>query len=132
MPTEFTLNIKRDGDWFVGQCAEVPEANGQGRTLQSCTRSLALAIAQILDEQHPPTHTSATVEVSVGNRPRSFNVELTHSWEGVSIGCPALPGCFSEGDDATEALENIHDAISDYLEVSQENKLRKVSLPEVA
>ncbi len=29
MRNEFTAIIERDGDWFVAQYPEVPEANGQ-------------------------------------------------------------------------------------------------------
>jgi predicted RNase H-like HicB family nuclease len=29
--------------------------------------------------------------------------------------CPGLPGCWSQGDTETEALENIKDAIQEYL-----------------
>ncbi|MBA4179135.1 MAG: HicB family protein [Anaerolinea sp.] len=44
-----------------------------------------------------------------------YKVVLTHSEEGVSISCPALPGCWSQGADDAEALENIADAIKEYL-----------------
>ena len=44
-----------------------------------------------------------------------YQVVLTHSDEGVSISCPALPGCWSQGVDDAEALENIADAIKEYL-----------------
>ncbi len=41
---------------------------------------------------------------------------LTHD-EGVSVSCPGLPGCHSQGKDVAEALENIEDAIRGYLEL---------------
>ena len=41
-----------DGDWVVGYCAEVPGANGQGRTKEECRRSLADSIALILQDRH--------------------------------------------------------------------------------
>lgn len=44
-----------------------------------------------------------------------YKVVLQHSEEGVSISCPALPGCWSQGKDEAEALENIKDAIEEYL-----------------
>jgi predicted RNase H-like HicB family nuclease len=46
----------------------------------------------------------------------TYKVVLTHTDEGYSINCPALPGCWSEGQTEAEALENIRDAISMYLE----------------
>jgi predicted RNase H-like HicB family nuclease len=45
---------------------------------------------------------------------------LYRSEEGVAISCPALPGCWSQGDTDEEALENIADAIREYLEVIRE------------
>ena len=50
----------------------------------------------------------------------TYQVVLTHTDEGYSINCPALPGCWSEGATEAEALENIRDAIRDYLDVISE------------
>ena len=36
---------------------------------------------------------------------------------GYDIHCPLLPGCHSQGDTLNEALENIKDAITTYLEM---------------
>ena len=46
-----------------------------------------------------------------------YKVVLQHSEEGYSVGCPGLPGCWSEGRTEEEALENIRDAIQEYLAV---------------
>ena len=56
-----------------------------------------------------------------------YQVKLTKSEEGVAVSCPGLPGCWSQG--ATEEdLENIQDAIVDYLsvvdELTQESEIR--------
>ena len=51
MRNEFTAVIERDGDWFIAYCPEIPGANGQGRTVEECRRSLAEAIALILDDR---------------------------------------------------------------------------------
>ncbi|MGI8437384.1 MAG: type II toxin-antitoxin system HicB family antitoxin [Chthoniobacterales bacterium] len=48
---------------------------------------------------------------------------LTHD-EGVSVSCPELPGCHSQGKDAAEALENIEDAIRGYLELYGSPEIR--------
>ena len=41
---------------------------------------------------------------------------LLHPNDGrVAVQCPALPGCWSQGKDEAEALENIADAIREYL-----------------
>jgi len=49
-----------------------------------------------------------------------YKVALYRSEEGVSISCPALPGCWSEGDTEEEALANIQDAIREYLAARDE------------
>lgn len=49
-----------------------------------------------------------------------YKVALVHSEEGVSVSVPGLPGCWSQGADENEALENIQDAIREYLEVVEE------------
>ncbi len=49
-----------------------------------------------------------------------YKVVLRRSEEGVSVSVPGLPGCWSEGHSDAEALENIRDAIREYLEVVAE------------
>ena len=44
-----------------------------------------------------------------------YKIVLHRTEEGISVSVPALPGCWSEGDTADEALANIRDAIGDYL-----------------
>ena len=51
MRNEFTAVIERDNDWFIGYCPEIPGANGQGKTVEECRRSLAGAIALILEDR---------------------------------------------------------------------------------
>ncbi|HXM33372.1 MAG TPA: type II toxin-antitoxin system HicB family antitoxin [Chthoniobacterales bacterium] len=48
---------------------------------------------------------------------RRFQVALLAHDEGVSVSCPALPGCHSQGANVEEALENIQDAIQGYVEL---------------
>ncbi len=45
----------------------------------------------------------------------TYPVVLIKSEEGYAVGCPALPGCWSQGATEEEALHNIRDAIQDYL-----------------
>jgi len=49
MLNEFTAIIERDGPWFVAYCAEVPGANGQGKSREECLANLREAIKLILD-----------------------------------------------------------------------------------
>jgi predicted RNase H-like HicB family nuclease len=44
-----------------------------------------------------------------------YRVVFHRDEEGISVNVPALPGCWSEGDTEEEALENIRDAIQEYL-----------------
>jgi predicted RNase H-like HicB family nuclease len=44
-----------------------------------------------------------------------YKVRLHRTDEGISVSVPALPGCWSEGDTEAEAIENIRDAIREYL-----------------
>jgi len=47
-------------------------------------------------------------------------VLLLPSEEGLAVSCPGLPGCWSQGATEQEALENIRDAIREYLEAIRE------------
>ena len=49
-----------------------------------------------------------------------YKVVLQKSEEGYSVNCPGLPGCWSQGDTEEEALENIADAIREYLAVVED------------
>ncbi|MCZ6633380.1 MAG: type II toxin-antitoxin system HicB family antitoxin [bacterium] len=49
-----------------------------------------------------------------------YKVKLEKTEEGWSVWCPGLPGCWSQGENEEEALENIKDAIQIYLETIEE------------
>jgi len=49
-----------------------------------------------------------------------YKVVLQRSEEGVAASVPGLPGCWSQGADDQEALENITVAVQDYLAVVAE------------
>jgi predicted RNase H-like HicB family nuclease len=70
MHNEFTAVFERDGEWYVAYCPEIPGANGQGRTKEEARRSLADAIALILEDRRedglrgvPPDAERETVTV---------------------------------------------------------------------
>jgi predicted RNase H-like HicB family nuclease len=48
---ELTPEIHRDGEWYVGFCPEVPEANGQGRTRAECLQSLKEAVLLLMQDR---------------------------------------------------------------------------------
>ena len=50
----------------------------------------------------------------------TYKVALHHSEEGYSVTVPGLPGCCSQGATEAEALDNIAEAIREYLEVAAE------------
>ena len=45
----------------------------------------------------------------------TYKVHIKASEEGYAVWCPGLPGCWSQGATEAEALENIRDAIGEYL-----------------
>ena len=47
-----------------------------------------------------------------------FKVAVRGSDEGYSVSVPGLPGCWSQGETEEEVLENIEDAIREYLVVA--------------
>ena len=49
-----------------------------------------------------------------------YTVLIEESEEGFAVSVPGLPGCHSQGDTEAEALENIGDAIREYLDAVQE------------
>ena len=49
-----------------------------------------------------------------------YKVALHRSEEGYSVSVPGLPGCWSQGATEQEAVENISDAIREYLAVAEE------------
>jgi predicted RNase H-like HicB family nuclease len=44
-----------------------------------------------------------------------YKVQIKKTEEGYSVWCPGLPGCWSQGKTEQEALENVKDAITEYL-----------------
>ena len=49
-----------------------------------------------------------------------YRIALHKSEEGFSVSVPGLPGCWSQGATEKEAVENIRDAIREYLSVVEE------------
>ncbi|MBA3521332.1 MAG: type II toxin-antitoxin system HicB family antitoxin [Gemmatimonadales bacterium] len=49
-----------------------------------------------------------------------YKVALQRSEEGISVSVPGLPGCWSQGATEQEALENVRDAIREYLTAATE------------
>jgi predicted RNase H-like HicB family nuclease len=52
-------------------------------------------------------------------------VSLQKTEEGYAVSCPGLPGCWSQGTTEQEALENIRDAIPDYVQTAENLGLKE-------
>jgi predicted RNase H-like HicB family nuclease len=59
-----------------------------------------------------------------------YKIALQQSEEGFSVSVPGLPGCWSQGTSEQEAIENIKDAIREYLAVVEE-QLRGENVREI-
>ncbi len=44
MDLKFTAELHREGEWYIGFCPEVPEANGQGDAQEEYMQNLKDAI----------------------------------------------------------------------------------------
>ena len=49
-----------------------------------------------------------------------YKIALMKTEEGFRVSVPGLPGCWSQGSTEEEALQNIQDAIQEYLAVRDE------------
>jgi predicted RNase H-like HicB family nuclease len=63
-------------------------------------------------------------------------VLLKKTEEGYTVWCPGLPGCWSQGETEEDALQNIRDAIQEYLEAIQQlrgehEEVREIEVPEL-
>lgn len=61
-----------------------------------------------------------------------YKIALHKTDEGYSVSVPGLPGCWSQGVTEEEALENIQDAIREYLaardELLKDSTIREVEI----
>ncbi|MBI3126385.1 MAG: type II toxin-antitoxin system HicB family antitoxin [Candidatus Tectomicrobia bacterium] len=59
-----------------------------------------------------------------------YKIALLKTDEGYSVSVPGLPGCWSQGSTEEEALQNIQDAIREYL-AAREGLLEGAEVREV-
>lgn len=66
-------------------------------------------------------------------RRMKYKIALQESEEGFSVSVPGLPGCWSQGATEEEAVENIQDAIREYLaavdDLLEGQLVREVEVP---
>ena len=62
-----------------------------------------------------------------------YKIRLQKTDEGYSVSCPGLPGCWSQGTTEAEAIENIQDAIREYMAAVDDSlegaDVREVDIP---
>lgn len=51
MEYRFTAVFEKGEKYYIGYCIEIPEANGQGETLEDCKDNLKEAIKLVLDDR---------------------------------------------------------------------------------
>jgi predicted RNase H-like HicB family nuclease len=64
MHNEFTAIVEQDGPWYIAYCAEVPGANGQGKSREECLASLREGIVLILEHRREESLRAFRVELS--------------------------------------------------------------------
>ena len=61
-----------------------------------------------------------------------YKIALRKTEDGYSVAVPGLPGCWSQGATEQEALENIADAIQEYVTVVtdqlRESEIREIEI----
>lgn len=77
-----------------------------------------LSILSILSIESIYPYAAATKET--GATKMKYKIALQKTEEGYSVSVPGLPGCWSQGATEEEALENIQDAIREYLAAREE------------
>lgn len=62
-----------------------------------------------------------------------YKIALLKTEEGFSVSVPGLPGCWSQGSTEEEAIQNIQDALQEYLaardELLEGAVVREVEVP---
>ncbi|MBI4690513.1 MAG: type II toxin-antitoxin system HicB family antitoxin [Nitrospirae bacterium] len=51
MDYRFNAIFEKGEKYYIGYCLEIPEANGQGETLEECKKNLIEAIKLILEDR---------------------------------------------------------------------------------
>lgn len=52
MEYRFTAVFEKGEKYYIGYCIEIPEANGQGETLEECKENLKEAIKLVIDDRN--------------------------------------------------------------------------------
>ena len=108
----FTIKVHR---FFLFSFAEYPAASGL------CGRDGYVAGVSYCGERYTDCFQGGIMR---------YRIAIHQSEEGFSVSVPGLPGCWSQGATDVEAVENIKDAIREYLAVVEE-QLRGEEIREI-
>ena len=116
------------------KCPTLPGCITQGETVAEALEEIQIAIREFLEAIWGEVNKgiaedlaeNGDLKVNLGavdidgveyeRDAMKFKVVLYESDEGVSVQCPGLPGCITQGDTVAEALEEIQIAIREFLE----------------
>jgi len=111
---EFNVVIEKDeDDYFVATVPSLRGCHAQAKSLDTLMKRIRESI--MVGRHQPRSYT----EPFAGGR-MQYRVAIHESEEGFSVSVPGLPGCWSQGATEAEAIENIKDAIREYLAVVDE------------
>ncbi len=51
MQYKFTAIFEKGEKYYIGYCLEIPEANGQGKTVEECRQNLIEAVKLVLEDR---------------------------------------------------------------------------------
>ena len=83
-------------------------------------RDVALKVLPESFEKDADRLTRLSYTDSRRREPMKYKVVLKRSEEGFSASVPGLPGCWSQGTTEREALANVQDAISTWIEAARD------------
>jgi len=63
MQYKFTAIFEKGEEYYIGYCLEIPEANGQGKTIEKCRQNLIEAIKLVLEDRKDEITTSLPKDV---------------------------------------------------------------------
>jgi predicted RNase H-like HicB family nuclease len=130
---KYRVLIEPDEDGvFVATVPALPGCISQGATRDEAVLNVREAIRAHLEslEAHgepvPPSISEEIVEGQIDERPLfdggpvKYRIALLETDEGYAVDVPGLPGCWSQGATEQEALENIREAIREYLSARED------------
>ncbi len=127
---KYRVLLHKSEDGYTAVCPRFPVCNSQGPTAEDALENVRWAIHDFLTVReglrwHDVLDSGdiKTVDVEVDAQKEialQYRIQMIKHSEGYAVSCPMLPGCYSQGDTAEEALSNIQIAIREWLVLAQE------------